>query len=69
MPDREADRGVQRIERPTSGDERERAQHHARRDISLVPVTGLPPSTLALTYPRAAETSQLRAFAATLAEA
>ncbi|MDA3624811.1 LysR family transcriptional regulator [Saccharopolyspora oryzae] len=45
------------------------AQHHARRDIRFVPVTGLPPSTLGLTYPRAAETSQLRAFAATLAEA
>ncbi|MEW9551458.1 LysR family transcriptional regulator [Nonomuraea sp. NPDC050783] len=38
------------------------AEHHRRPDVSFVPVSGLPPSILGLTWVRAAETAVVRAF-------
>ncbi|MEO3800997.1 LysR family transcriptional regulator [Nonomuraea sp. B1E8] len=38
------------------------AAHHRRPDVSFVPVAGLPPSILGLTWSRAAETAAIRAF-------
>ncbi|WP_053161201.1 LysR family transcriptional regulator [Streptomyces caatingaensis] len=45
------------------------ADYHGRHDIAHLPVSGLPPSALALTWPRNTETARLRAFADVLAEA
>jgi DNA-binding transcriptional LysR family regulator len=38
------------------------AAHHGRPDVSFVPVTGLPPSILGLTWVKSAETMAIRAF-------
>ncbi|MFE7115795.1 LysR family transcriptional regulator [Streptomyces sp. NPDC057654] len=38
------------------------AAYYGRRDIVFVPVTGLPPSTLCVVWPRQAETERVRAF-------
>ncbi|MEU5186002.1 LysR family transcriptional regulator [Streptomyces klenkii] len=43
------------------------ADYHARRDITFVPVTGLPDSALGLVRRRGGETARLRAFGQVLA--
>ncbi|GAB2603546.1 LysR family transcriptional regulator [Streptomyces capparidis] len=56
-----ADRGALLLCRPS-------AEHHGRGALARVPVTGLPPSALALVWHRDHETARVRAFAEALAE-
>ncbi|MFB7664379.1 LysR family transcriptional regulator [Kitasatospora sp. NPDC056138] len=55
-------RGAMLLYRPTS-------EYYQRRDISYVPVTGLPDSALGLIWHQDHETARIRAFAETVAEA
>ncbi|GAA2100362.1 LysR family transcriptional regulator [Streptomyces albiaxialis] len=56
-----AGRGGMLLCRPT-------AETHARKDVAFVPVAGLPPSELALVWPKGGDTALLRAFAEAVAD-